>query len=177
MDLQEQFGSIDIYAFDQLLRGRIAPGMRIFDAGCGHGRNLVYLLRQGYEVYGVDADPAAIASIRQLASSLAPALSGDNFRVARLETIPFPYEFADVVLCNTVLHFARDDDHFQEMLQGTWNVLKPGGLYFCRLASTIGTENILKHLGGRRYHSPDGADRYLVDAELLEHWTRQLVRR
>ena len=42
--LQEQFGPIDIYLFDQLLRGRIVPGMRIFDAGCGSGRNLVYLL-------------------------------------------------------------------------------------------------------------------------------------
>jgi tellurite methyltransferase len=44
--LYEQFGSIDIYLFDQLLRGRIAPGMRILDAGCGSGRNLVYLLRE-----------------------------------------------------------------------------------------------------------------------------------
>ena len=47
MTLQDQFGNIDIYVFDQLLRGRIAPGMRVFDAGCGGGRNLVYLLRNG----------------------------------------------------------------------------------------------------------------------------------
>ena len=73
-DLQQQFGQIDIYLFDQLLRGRIAPGMRIFDAGCGHGRNLVYLLQEGYEVFGVDADPRAIDAVRQLARSLAPAL-------------------------------------------------------------------------------------------------------
>jgi 2-polyprenyl-3-methyl-5-hydroxy-6-metoxy-1,4-benzoquinol methylase len=38
-DLQEQFGQLDIYWFDQLLRGRIVPGMRILDAGCGFGRN------------------------------------------------------------------------------------------------------------------------------------------
>jgi len=35
--LQEQFGQIDIYLFDQILKGRIAPGMRILDAGCGSG--------------------------------------------------------------------------------------------------------------------------------------------
>ena len=33
MTLSEQFGNIDIYLFDQLLRGRIVPGMRVFDAG------------------------------------------------------------------------------------------------------------------------------------------------
>jgi tellurite methyltransferase len=57
LTLQEQFGPIDIYLFDQLLRGRILPGMRILDAGCGSGRNLIYLLREGYEVYAADADP------------------------------------------------------------------------------------------------------------------------
>ena len=45
--IQEQFGQIDIYLFDQLLKGRISPGMRILDAGCGSGRNLVYFLREG----------------------------------------------------------------------------------------------------------------------------------
>jgi len=65
--LAEQFGNIDIYVFDQLLRGRIAPGMRVFDAGCGGGRNLVYLLRQGYAVFGNDMNPDAIAKVRALA--------------------------------------------------------------------------------------------------------------
>ncbi len=54
-DLHEQFGDIDIYLFDQILRGRIARGMRVMDAGCGGGRNLVYLMRAGYEVFGMDA--------------------------------------------------------------------------------------------------------------------------
>src|SRR5437870_3562642 len=131
--LREQFGQIDIYLFDQLLRGRISPGMRIFDAGCGSGRNLVYLLREGYEVFGVDSDPRAIEEVRRLATRL----SADNFRVERLEKMSFPDAFADVVLSSAVLHFARDDDHFQGILRGTWRVLKPGGLLFCRLASSI----------------------------------------
>jgi tellurite methyltransferase len=182
MNIQEQFGQIDIYLFDQLLRGRIAPGMRIFDAGCGGGRNLVYLLREGYEVFAVDSAAGAVESIRQLAAQLAPKLPAENFRRASVEAIPFPNHFADVVISNTVLHFARDDEHFRTMLLGTWNVLKPGGLFFCRLASTIGSEAILRridgesglHGAGRRYHAPDGSDRYLVDAELLMRWTKEL---
>ncbi len=59
-DLLEQFGSIDIYLFDQLLRGNIRAGMRVLDAGCGGGRNLTYLLREGFECFGVDRSAEAI---------------------------------------------------------------------------------------------------------------------
>ena len=59
-DLKAQFGDIDIYLFDQLLRGCVTAGMRILDAGCGAGRNLVYLLRQGFEVFAADSDPHAL---------------------------------------------------------------------------------------------------------------------
>ena len=116
-DLRDLFGDIDIYLFDQLLRGRIAPGMRVLDVGCGSGRNLVYLLRSGYELCGVDPDPGAIEAVRRLASQLAPGLPADNFRVEPAEGISFPDAFADVVLCNAVLHFARDDGHFKTMLE------------------------------------------------------------
>src|SRR5580658_6231897 len=139
--LREQFGQIDIYLFDQLLRGCIAPGSRVLDAGCGSGRNIVYLLRVGYEVFGADSDPQAIEDVRSLAAALAPALPPSNFRMEAVEEMSFPRAFADVVLSSAVLHFARDDDHFQAMLRGTWRVLKPGGLLFCRLASSIGLDH------------------------------------
>jgi tellurite methyltransferase len=170
--LQQQFGNIDIYLFDQLLRGNIAPGMRILDAGCGGGRNLLYLLREGYEIFATDANPAAIAQIRALASALAPSLPAENFHVEPIESMSFPDAFADVVLLNAVLHFARDDEHFDSMLHGAWRVLKPGGLLFCRLASTIGMQH--QRIAGRRFLSPDGEQRYLVDEALLLNLTASL---
>ena len=166
-DLQQQFGQIDIYFFDQILRGRITPGMRIFDAGCGYGRNLVYLLREGYEVFGVDQDSRAIDAVRHLSRSLAPALPGDNFRVEAVEAMSFGNSIADVVLSSAVLHFAREDQQFDAMLRGTWRVLKPGGLLFCRLASSIGMEDKVKRIAGRRFLLPDGSERYLVDEAQL----------
>jgi tellurite methyltransferase len=169
-DLQQQFGPIDIYLFDQLLRGRISPGMRIFDAGCGYGRNLVYLLQQGYDVSGVDADPRAVEEVRRLASHL----PRENFRAEAIEAMSFPDAFADVVLSSAVLHFARDDDHFDAMLRGSWRVLKPGGLFVCRLASSIGMEDRVQPIAGRRFRLPDGSDRYLVDEELLCRLTEDL---
>jgi tellurite methyltransferase len=173
-DLPQQFGQIDIYLFDQLLRRRIAPGMRIFDSGCEHGRNLVYLLREGYEVFGADADPRAIDAVRQLARWLAPALPSDNFRVETIESTSFLDALADVAISSAVLHFARDDQHFEAMLRGTWRVLKPGGLFFCRLASSIGIENQVKRIAGRRFLLPDGSERYLVDEALLLALTKDL---
>lgn len=171
-DLFAQFGQIDIYLFDQLLRGRIAPGMRIVDAGCGGGRNLVYLLQAGYEVFGADADAASIATVRALATRLAPHLSPDNFRADPLERLSFPDAFADVVICSAVLHFARDEAHFDAMLRGCWRLMKPGGLFFARLASSIGIEDRVRPLGGRRYRLPDGSDRFLVDEAMLMDRTR-----
>jgi SAM-dependent methyltransferase len=172
--LIQQFGEIDIYLFDQLLRGRIAPGMRVLDAGCGSGRNLIYLFREGYEVFAADSDPRAVAVVQRLAASLAPALTADNFRVEPVEAMSFPDSFADVVLSSAVLHFARGDDHFGAMLRGTWRVLKPGGLFFCRLASSIGIEHQLKRLAERRFLLPDGSERYLADEALLVGLTKEL---
>jgi SAM-dependent methyltransferase len=173
-DLHEQFGDIDVYLFDQLLRGRIAPGMRVVDGGCGSGRNLVYLLRSGYEVGGVDPDPGAIAAVRRLAAQLAPALAVENFRVEPAEGMTFPDAFADVVLCNAVLHFARDDAQFRAMLAGAWRLLKPGGLFFSRLASSIGIEQQVQPIAGRWHRLPDGSERYLVDEALLVSLTEEL---
>jgi tellurite methyltransferase len=172
--LQEQFGQIDIYLFDQLLKGRISPGMRILDAGCGFGRNLVYFLREGYEVYAVDSDAQAVDCVRSLARRFAPALPSSNFRVEAIEQMSFDDACADVVLSNAVLHFARDDAQFESMLLGSWRVLKPGGLFFCRLASLIGMESRFKRVQGRRFQSPDGAERYLVDEALLGSLTERL---
>src|SRR6266403_818149 len=97
-NIQEQFGSIDIYLFDQLLKGRITSEMRVLDAGCGSGRNLVYFFRGGFNTSGVDQSSEAIAQIRSLATQLAPHLPADNFRVAAIEEMPFDDESFDVVI-------------------------------------------------------------------------------
>ena len=176
MDLETEFGGIDIYLFDQLLRGRITPRDRIFDAGCGWGRNLVYLLRAGCEIHAVDQDPDAIRAVRELAARLAPALPPENFRAQPIEQASMPDQSASVVISSAVLHFARDDAQFDAMLAGSWRVLAPGGLFFCRLATSIGMESRIVALdaGGHRYRLPDGTARYLLDESRLIDLTRRL---
>ena len=167
LNLQEWFGPIDIYLFDQLLKGRFNPRMRVLDAGCGGGRNLVYLLRSRYDVCGVDLSPEAVAHVRALAAGLAPQLPADNFRVEAVEGMSFADADFDAVICSAVLHFARDEEHWQRMLREMWRVLKPGGLFFARLASSVGIEEQIVRLEGRRFHLPDGSDRFLVDDRML----------
>jgi tellurite methyltransferase len=174
LDLPALFGPIDIYLFDQLLRGRITPGMTVLDAGCGGGRNLVFLLRQGYEVYALDPNPEAIRAVRSLAEQLAPQLPAASFRAEAVESSSFPDHAADVVLSSAVLHFARDEAQFRAMLLGSWRLVKPHGLFFCRLASSIGMEDRVTPLGGRRFALPDGSERFLVDEPYLLALTAEL---
>lgn len=157
------FGAIDIYLFDQLLKGRFQPGMRLLDAGCGNGRNLPYFLRHGFDVCAVDEVEVAVENVRALAHLLAPDLPPSNFRVEPLERLSFPDAHFDAVIASAVLHFARDDDHFDAMVAELWRVLRPGGFFFARLASSIGLEERVQPLGQGRFHLPDGSDRYLVD--------------
>ena len=166
-ELPEFFGQIDIYLFDQLLKGRLTPGMRMLDAGSGAGRNLPYFLRHGFDVCAVDATPGAVEQVRQLAAELAPRLPATNFRVEALESLSFPDGDFDAVIASAVLHFARDEPHFRAMVAELWRVLRRGGLFFARLASSIGIEARVRPLGGGRYHLPDGSDRFLVDEALL----------
>jgi len=172
VNVQELFGEIDIYVFDQILRGSIAPGMRVVDAGCGYGRNLVYLLRQGQEILAIDANPKAVEHVRQLSKSLNTNLPDDNFQVGRVEQMPFPSAFADVVLCSSVLHFARNDAQFHAMLAELWRVLRPGGLLFTRLASRIGMD--FEAMGNGLYAMPDGQSWYLVDEQKLMDLTASM---
>jgi SAM-dependent methyltransferase len=172
LSIQEQFGQIDIYVFDQILRGNIAPGMRVLDAGCGYGRNLVYLLREGCEIFALDADSDGVEHVRRLSASLETGLPAENFQVGSIERMPFPDGLADVVICNSVLHFARDERHFRAMLADLWRVLRPGGMLFCRLGSRIGMD--FERVRADIFIVGDGQEWFLVDEEMLLTLTEEM---
>jgi SAM-dependent methyltransferase len=172
LSVQEQFGQIDIYVFDQILRGNIAPGMTVLDAGCGYGRNLVHLLREGCQVFALDEDAEGVEHVHKLSDSLGTKLPAENFQVGQLDQMPFPDALADVVLCCAVLHFARDEEHFRTMLAELWRVLKPGGMLFCRLGSRIGMD--FERVGRNIFELGDGSHWFLVDEDMLLDLTEEL---
>ncbi len=168
-----QFGDIDIYLFDQLLRGRFDRRRRVLDAGCGAGRNLPFFLRHGFDVRAVDADASAIRSVRQLVAALNPALPPDRIQHASIESLPWEDSSTDAVISSAVLHFAHDERAFAAMIREMWRVLAPGGLFVARLATSIGLERHLPSATGRM-RLPDGTERFVADEPTLLQWTSVL---
>ncbi len=173
-NIREIFGDIDIYLFDQIQKGRFTREMKILDAGCGGGRNLIYFLRTGCDVFAVDQNPEAIEQIKYFAKILAPHLPVENFQTAAIEKMPFPDAHFDWVISNAVLHFATNKNQFDKMMQEMWRVLKPNGALFARLASSIGIENLIIPTENGRYELPDGSERFLVNEDLLIKTTEKL---
>ncbi|HNO70482.1 MAG TPA: class I SAM-dependent methyltransferase [Bacteroidia bacterium] len=173
-DLHTIFGNIDIYLFDQLLKGRFDNCRNVLDVGCGSGRNLIYFLQNGFNVFAIDHNEESIKNVKALSQKLAPANSVENILVASAEDIPFSNSSFDLVISSAVLHFANNKTQFEAMLNSMWRVLKPNGFLFVRLASSIGIETLIKDIGDGRYLLPDGTERYLVDEQKLFQYSKQL---
>lgn len=173
-ELRHLFGNIDIYLFDQLLKGTYDDCRSVLDAGCGQGRNAGYFLRSGYQVYGVDSSADNIARIKQMAAPFSHSSPEENFRIGLVENLPFDAEKFDLVISSAVLHFAVNAGHFEKMLSSMWRVIRPGGYLFCRLASDIGIENLVRSIGNGRYILPDESERFLVNQEMLLRFTKEL---
>lgn len=173
IQLTQLLGNIDIYLLDQILKGRLLPHMRVLDAGCGSGRNSSYLLKSGFEVFGIDQSTEAIAYLQQ---KLPPELSqaSENFQLGVIEKMPYPQAHFDWVICNAVLHFAKNPTHFEAMVSEMLRVLKPTGILFARLASDIGIQHLIQPLQNGWYHLPDGSDRFLVNELQLIEITQKL---
>jgi hypothetical protein len=59
------------------------------------------------------------------------------------------------------------------MVRELWRVLAPDGLFFARLASSIGIEPLLPATRGRM-RLPDGSHRFVVDEQMLLRLTADL---
>jgi tellurite methyltransferase len=173
---QEIYGNIDIYLFDQLLKGTYQHCKNVLDIGCGGGRNLHYFLKNDYQVFGVDQSTDAINAVLSLAKTIAPNNPTENFTIANAEQLPFADISFDLVICSAVLHFAKDGQHFDDMVKEVFRVLRPKGYFFARLASDIGIETSVKNIGNGRYLLPDGSVRFLVNEAVLLSYTNKFGR-
>lgn len=161
-ELNRLLGNVDIYLLDQILKGRFTKEMKILDAGCGEGRNAVYFIQKGYQIFGIDPNELAVQYCRYLSKSLNPEFDTHRFQVGQLEEIPFHAGAFDAVICSAVLHFAESVDNFWQMIHEIHRVLKPGGVFWFRMTTAFG--EILEQsqdLGNGKYALPDGSERFL----------------
>jgi 2-polyprenyl-3-methyl-5-hydroxy-6-metoxy-1,4-benzoquinol methylase len=114
-------------AFEALNKGRIAsslvraagvaPGGRVLDVGFGWGTALEMLHHQGFQAFGVEITPHAIAAARA-------RLPQSILVVAEATDLPFPDGYFDVLICSHVLeHLPQDSAVIAEL----YRVLKPAG--------------------------------------------------
>jgi 2-polyprenyl-3-methyl-5-hydroxy-6-metoxy-1,4-benzoquinol methylase len=165
----------DVYLIDQILKQQFDASVRVLDAGSGYGRNLWYFIHRGHDVYANDIAEDDILYIRKKAREINSSLPEDNFRIETIESSSFPDEHFGLIICNAVLHFAKDVGHFNAMIDAMWRMLKKEGTLFCRMASSIGIENRIKPTGQERHFIlPDGSKRFLVDETMLLRTTHRL---
>lgn len=133
-------GNIDIYLLDAILKGYFVNKSRVLDIGCGEGRNIIYFMREGYDVYGIDTHSSAIKMCRMVAGSIDKGIDLSHFIEANAATIPYKDEYFDAIISSAVMHFASDENHFMQMMTEAARVLKPSGIFFIRMASDIGLD-------------------------------------
>ncbi len=159
--LNDLLQKIDIYLLDQILKGSISFGMKILDAGCGSGRNCNYLLEQGFDVIGIDIDSNNIKLLQE-------KYSKNRFFISKIETVSFTKASFDYIICNAVLHFAKNEAHFLQMFDSLFHLLQPNGTLFIRMTSNIGIENRVVPIKDGVYKIPDGSIRFLLTRELFQ---------
>lgn len=157
----EALRGIDVYLIDQLLKNRIPADSKILDAGCGYGRNIHYLIANGLDITGIDQNPESIEMLR----AHYPALN-DQFLVSSLEDFDSPQRF-DFIICNAVLHFARNHEHFTKMFASLIEHLAPNGTLFIRMTSDIGLKLDQADRNGV-YDLPDNSERYLITRKRID---------
>ncbi len=168
-----QLGNIDIYLLDQLLKGRITTDMRILDAGCGSGRNAQYFVKNNFEIWGIDKQAEAIDYVQDQIQAWNPHYDPSRFQVADLKTIPFPDAHFDFIISSAVLHFSENRAQFMELLKEHFRVLRPQGIFWCRMTTKHTLEAHAQHLYDDIYALADGSTRYLLDLALLEEIRNQ----
>lgn len=172
--LNKLLGNLDIYLLDQILKGRFSFHQKILDVGCGEGRNTVYFIREGYQIFGVDHNPVAIQMARLQAKSLRSDYDIYRFQVCDIKDMPLHKAAFDVIISSAVLHFATCHEHFFLMMDEMMRVLKPGGLFFLRMTTSFGgIIGLSESMGEGVYLLPDGSKRYLLTEDLLERMQKK----
>ena len=99
-------------------------GGKLLDLGFGDGRNMCFLIEQGYELYGTEITQDIVDLTANRLNQLGMRA---NLKVGRNTDIPFEDGFFDVLLGCHVVYYCDLDKDFSTNLKEIARVLKPGG--------------------------------------------------
>jgi 2-polyprenyl-3-methyl-5-hydroxy-6-metoxy-1,4-benzoquinol methylase len=136
--LNSALGNADLILVDQILKNRFHKQMRILDAGCGEGRNMVYFIKNDFRIYGIDANADAVKLAKLYCRSLSNTFEVENIQNFAIEQNPFPDHFFDAIICLNVLHSAKNQNDFFLWFEQLIRMLHSGGFLLLSLQSQIG---------------------------------------
>lgn len=105
------------YDYDKRIYANIGAGKKIIDIGCGDGAKLRPFVEKGYEVYGVDINPKAIAEAKT-------NIPGGKFICGTIEHADIPKKIFDYVRVDNVFEHINKPKKF---LFDIKELLKPDG--------------------------------------------------
>ncbi len=164
-DLKYILGNVDIYLLDQIVKGRYLKEDKILDAGCGSGRNMYWFYHNQYNIWAIDRELEQIELVRETYPDCS-----NQFLLSELDEMPYTNAEFNHIVCNAVLHFARNEKHFNGMMAEMLRVLKVHGSIFIRMASNIGIEELVVSEGNGIFSIPDGTQRFLLTRKLLDNF-------
>ncbi|MEM5879617.1 MAG: class I SAM-dependent methyltransferase [Candidatus Aenigmatarchaeota archaeon] len=139
---------------------------RILDLGCGTGRHLVYLAKQGFEVYGLDISEQGIKIARKY---LKKEKVEGKLKVGDIyKKLPYEDDFFDAIVSTKVLHHA-DIKNIRKLIREMERILKPSGLIFITVAKRKPKKEIpkeklwkIKFIAPRTFMSLTGSEKGMI---------------
>lgn len=107
------------------LKSKIRKNQQILDVGCGYGRILVPLAKQGYNLQGTDLSPNLIKDAKEYSKKEKVKI---KFKVGNMCNLPYKKNSFDVILCmwsafNELLTIKEQT----QAIKGILKILKNGG--------------------------------------------------
>lgn len=98
---------------------------KILDAGCGDGRNMVFLKRCGFKAYGIEISRGIVDKIES--NLRQEGVRGIEVKVGSNDNIPFADNFFDYLLSWNACYYMQEHRDFGRYVKEFARVMKPGG--------------------------------------------------
>lgn len=131
-------------------------GEKMLDFGCGNGTHTEYFRSKGFDTFGLDIVPSAIAQAKQRF----PQCQFSQMDLYQSPSELFDSRF-DLIICNQVLYYLNNEQ-LEKVTQQLLDCLNPGGLIYITM---MGTKN---HYWNKAEPAVDGLSKVTLTGRLNE---------
>ena len=160
-DAAQRYEQVDSTLFLRELPIWVPNRGKILDLGCGSGRDAAFLLREEYDVYGIDGSAQMIDEARRLH----PELENRLIHQVLPSTLPFDDDYFDAVVSIALLmHF--DVQAIEKMCREIRRVLDPHGVFWLSIRL-----NNNPHENEHELERRDESNRFFLDLS-TDRWKK-----